>query len=87
VLYAGYDAIAESAPWLGDLLAGIAAAAVGFLLTIAFASARRVAQFIPGLVIFFATFVCVGILRWPLVPVVIALGIPSVIAAAMRKRS
>jgi chromate transporter len=85
-LYYGYGWLSETAPWTENVLIGVAAAAIGFLIAIAFTAARRIGRFPPGLFFFGATFVAVGILRWPLVPVVIGLGAASVVAAALRKR-
>jgi chromate transporter len=71
-------------PLLHTVLDGIAAAAIG----LTFATAlRSLAQGTPGAVpavIAAATVLCVGILRWPMVPVVLVLAPVSVALALGR---
>ncbi len=85
VLFAAYDWISVS-PAARNALAGVASAAIGLILVVAGHSARMAANRAPTLVAFLATFVAVGVLRWPMVPVVAAVGTLSVVAAAVRKR-
>lgn len=73
-------------PLLHTVLDGIAAAAIG--LTFA-TGLRGLAQGAPGplpLAIAAATVLCVGILRWPMVPVVLALAPLSVALVLIRAR-
>ena len=73
-----------SVPLLHAVLDGIAAAAIG--LTFA-TGLRGLAQGAPGpapLAIAAATVLCVGILRWPMIPVVLALAPVSVALAWFR---
>jgi chromate transporter len=68
-------------PGFQAAIAGVAAVAVGMLLRLGIVFAGRIKRrFVPALVMV-ATFVTVGILQWPLVPVVLALA-PISIAAA-----
>jgi chromate transporter len=65
-------------PWIQDAMSGAAAAAIGLLLIIAVKGAYIVSrQFVPFLILL-ATFVAVGLLQWPLVPVVLGLASLSV---------
>ncbi|HEY4135610.1 MAG TPA: chromate transporter [Alphaproteobacteria bacterium] len=59
--------------WLGDMLNGIAAAAAGLLVNMGVRATRRSARNLPLLLIVVAIFVTVGIMHWPMVPVVLAL--------------
>ncbi len=60
-------------PWIQDAMSGAAAAAIGLLLIVAVKGAYSVSrQFVPFLILL-ATFVAVGVLQWPLVPVVLGL--------------
>ena len=73
-------------PWIQDAMSGAAAAAIGLLLIVAVKGAYSVSrQFVPFLILF-ATFVAVGLLQWPLVPVVLGLA-PVSIAFAWWKVS
>jgi chromate transporter len=68
-------------PGFEAAMAGIAAVAVGMLIRLGLVFARRLRwHWIPALITA-ATFVAVGILNWPLVPVVLVLA-PISIAAA-----
>ena len=72
-------------PWVQSALDGVAAAAIGLILLIAVKGARSASRSMRASVAFAATFLCVGILQWPMVPVVIVVGTLSVIAAWPRK--
>ncbi|WP_201836831.1 chromate transporter [Microvirga zambiensis] len=65
-------------PWIQDAMSGAAAAAIGLLLIVAvkgaYSSSRRLVPFL----ILMTTFVTVGLLQWPLVPVVLGLAPVSV---------
>lgn len=60
-------------PWIQDAMSGAAAAAIGLLLIIAVKSAYTASRKLAPFLILVATFVAVGILQWPLVPVVLGL--------------
>lgn len=77
--------------WLGAVPAidgavgGVAAAAAGLFLGTGLKMAQRLKLSAPELAILAGAFVAVGLLRWPLVPVVLTLG-PIGIALAWRRR-
>jgi chromate transporter len=73
-------------PGFKAAMAGIAAVAVGMLLRLGIVFARRIKRRALPLAIMAATFVAVGILKWPLIAVVLVLA-PVSIAAAWPKRS
>src|SRR5436305_10702519 len=73
-------------PWLHAVLDGISAAAIGLIFA---TGLRGLAQGTPGAVpaaIAATTVLCVGVLRWPMVPVVLALAPASVALALHRAR-
>jgi chromate transporter len=72
-------------PGFAAAAAGVAAVAVGMLLRLGFTLARRVPRRIAAYVVMLATFVAVGVLRWPLLPVVAAMAPVSIAAAWPRK--
>src|SRR3954470_12055228 len=75
-----YGSIAGE-PWIQRGMDGLAAAAVGLILLVAVRGARHsIASIGPALVLL-ATFVAVGVLQWPLVPVVVVLAPLSVARA------
>jgi chromate transporter len=72
--------------WLHDLLEGIAAGAIGLTFSVVVRAARHAtAQNRWAPVVLFAVFALVGLLRWPMIPVVLVLG-PLSTAIAWRKR-
>src|SRR5829696_1620741 len=73
-------------PGFQAAMAGIATAAVGMLFHLAIRSARGSFRHVPSLLVLAATFVSVGILQWPLLPVIIVLA-PLSIAASWRRKS
>ncbi len=73
-------------PGFQAAMAGIATAAVGMIFRLGMTCARGSLRHIPSLVVFASTFVGVGILRWPLVLVVLVLA-PLSIAAAWHANS
>ena len=73
-------------PGFEAAMAGLAAAAVGMLLRLGIVFARRLPWRLAPTSIMAATFVAVGILNWPLVPVVLVLAPLSIAAAWPRGR-
>ena len=63
----------------------VAAVAVGMLLRLGFTLAGRVPRRIAAYAVMAATFLAVGVLNWPLVPVVAVLAPISILAAWPRK--
>lgn len=72
-----YDQIKDIA-WVHDLLDGVAAAAVGLLVSVAARSARGTFHGIVPFAVALVFIVIIGILRWPMIPVVLTLAPPSV---------
>jgi chromate transporter len=71
--------------WLHDLLEGIAAAAVGLTFSIGFRAAQhstRTNRWTP--VVLALVFVAIGVLRWPLIPVVLCVAPLAVLVARKR---
>ena len=64
--------------WIQRGMDGLAAAAVGLILLVAVRGARRAVVSIGPALVLLATFVSVGVLQWPLVPVVLVLAPLSV---------
>jgi len=60
-------------PWIQDAMTGAAAAAIGLLLVVAAKGAYGASRRLVPFLILMATFVAVGLLQWPLVPVVLGL--------------
>lgn len=60
-------------PWIQDAMSGAAAAAIGLLLIVAIKGGRSASRRLVPFLILMATFVAVGLLQWPLVPVVLGL--------------
>jgi chromate transporter len=67
-------------------LEGAAAASIGLSLSMGIVTARRVPRAALPLSVMTATFVMVGLLRWPLVWVLVSLGCASVCAEYLRLR-
>jgi chromate transporter len=86
VLFSAYDAI-SSTSWVENALDGVTAAAIGLILVVAGQGARMAGRRATTLIAFVATFLAVGVLRWPMVPVVVVVGALSVTAAVLRKRT
>jgi chromate transporter len=72
--------------WLQAAFDGMAAAAIGLLLIVGFKGAQRVARIPPAMLVIAAIVVTVGILQWPLVPVVLVLAPVSVAFARLSAR-
>lgn len=63
---------------------GVAFAAIGLLLVLCLRGVQRAARFPSGLVVIAVTAACVGVLRWPLIPVVLVIA-PLSVALAWRR--
>jgi len=74
-------------PILQGAVDGVAAAAVGLNLRIGIVGAARVVRRIGPTIAMVATFVAVGILHWPLVPVVLVIAPLSIASVWPRKSS
>ena len=72
-------------PGLAIAMGGIAAAAVGMQFQMGLASNRSLYRHIPSMLVLLATFVAIGIMKWPLVPVLAVLAPLSIAAAWPRK--
>jgi chromate transporter len=70
-----------SIPAIAVALVGIAAAATGMLLRMGITTARAGLRNIPAAIAMVATFVSVGVLQWPVLPV-LAVIVPLSVAAA-----
>ena len=84
-IYAVHDRIAES-PTLSALTEGVTFAALGLLVVICIRGVQRLRRWLPGLVIVAVTALAVGVLRLPLIPVVLALAPISIWLASRRHR-
>lgn len=82
-LYTIYDRIAES-PTLTALTEGVTFAALGLLAVICVRGVQRLRKWRPGLLVVAVTAVAVGILRLPLIPVVLTLAPVSIWLASRR---
>jgi chromate transporter len=76
-IYAQIDSI----PWAHNFMAGVATAAVGLVLSVTLRSVRNDVRGIGPIAVLLAVFVAIGVLRWPLVPVIAALAPVSVAIA------
>ena len=72
-------------PGFQAAMAGIAAAAIGMLVRLALVAARGATTGVVPVLIMAATFVAIGILRWPLVLVVLVMAPISIAVAWPRK--
>jgi chromate transporter len=72
-------------PGFQAAMAGIATAAVAMIFQLAITSARGSFRHVPSLLVLIATFLSVGILQWPLLPVLLVLVPLSIAASWMRK--
>lgn len=71
-------------PGFEAAMAGVAAVAVGMLLRLGVMLAQRVPRSLVPMVVMAATFIAVGVLNWPLLPVVLVLAPLSIAAAWLR---
>jgi chromate transporter len=71
--------------WLHDLLEGIAAAAIGLTFSVGYRAARHATKtnrWAPAVVVL--VFLAIGVMRWPLIPVVICAAPVAVLVARKR---
>lgn len=80
-----YERIAGIA-WAHRFVEGVAAAAVGLTLMVGVRATRRVEPRMGSIAVLLATVVTVGLLRWPMAPVVLCLAPVSIAMAWPRKR-
>jgi chromate transporter len=73
-------------PGFAAIMGGVAAAAVGMMFRLGMTSARGAQRHIPSALVLIATFVAIGILQWPLLPVLLVL-VPASIAASWLRPS
>jgi chromate transporter len=73
-------------PGFPAIMGGVAAAAVGMMFRLGMTSARGGLRHVPSLVVLVATFVAIGIMQWPLLPVLLVLA-PLSIAASWPRNS
>jgi chromate transporter len=66
------------------VLAGVTAAAVGLSLTLGWRAARRASGDLGSLLVLIATFATVGVMQWPMLPVVAVL-VPLSLILAFRR--
>jgi chromate transporter len=81
---AAYHRLVEL-PGFQAAMAGIATVAVGMIFRMGMTSARDSYRHVPSLLVLVATFIAVGIMRWPLLPVVLVLAPLSIAASWPRK--
>ena len=72
-------------PGFAAIMGGVAAAAVGMMFRLGMTSARGGYRHIPSLLVLIATFVAIGIMQWPLLPVLLVLAPLSIAASWPRK--
>jgi chromate transporter len=72
-------------PGFQAAVAGIAAAAIGMLIRLGFIAARKATTGVAPVLIMLAIFVAIGLLRWPLVPVVLVMAPLSIAVSWPRK--
>jgi chromate transporter len=72
-------------PGFAAIRGGVAAAAVGMMFRLGMTSARGGYRHIPSLLVLIATFVAIGIMQWPLLPVLLVLAPLSIAASWPRK--
>ena len=70
-----------AAPALHAAMAGVAAAAIGMLLRMGVLAVRTAGAGVLSLAVMFSVFIAIGILKWPLVPVVLVATPLSVLIA------
>jgi chromate transporter len=82
VVYGRYGGLSS----VHAVLAGVTAAAVGLTLTLGWRAARRASRDLASIAILGATFATVGVLRWPMLPVVAVL-VPASLLVSFRRRA
>jgi chromate transporter len=85
LLAAGYRRVAGIEA-VHAVLDGVAAAAVGMILATGLRLVQRGARDAAALAVAAATVLCVGVLRWPMLPVVLCLAPVSIGLARLRRR-
>jgi chromate transporter len=80
----GYNRVVEL-PGFAAAMTGIATAAVGMIFRLGMTSAKGSLRHVPSVLVLVATFVAIGVMQWPLVPVLAVLA-PLSIAAAWPRR-
>ena len=83
---ATYDSLIQI-PGFHAAMDGIAAAAVGIVLRLGWVGARHSCRRLPQAMIALAVFICIGLMQWPLVPVVLVLGPISIAISWMQVRA
>ena len=81
-----YDSLIRI-PGFHAAMDGIAAAAVGIVLRLGWVGARHSCRRIPQAMIALAVFISIGLMQWPLVPVVLVLGPISIAISWMQVRA
>jgi chromate transporter len=71
-------------PGFTAAMSGIATVAVGMIFRLGIASMKGAVRHIPSILVLVATFVAVGLLQWPLLPVLLTLAPLSIAAAYLR---
>jgi len=71
-------------PGFTAAMSGIATVAVGMIFRLGMASMKGAVRHIPSMLVLIATFVAVGLLQWPPLPVLLTLAPLSIAAAYMR---
>jgi chromate transporter len=72
-------------PGFAAIMGGVAAAAVGMMFRLGLTSSRGGLRHIPSVAVLVATFIAIGIMQWPLLPVLAVLAPLSIAAAWPRK--
>jgi chromate transporter len=74
-------------PGFHSAMDGIAAAAVGIVLRLGYVGARHSCRKLPQIAVAVAVFIAIGLMHWPLVPVVLVIAPVSIGIAWMQVRS
>jgi chromate transporter len=74
-------------PGFTAAMSGVATVAVGMIFRLALASAKDSVRHVPALLVLVATFIAVGVMQWPLLPVLAVLVPLSIAAAFLRGRA
>lgn len=74
-------------PGFAAIMGGVAAAAVGMMFRLGMTSARGGLRHVPSLAVLVATFVAIGVMQWPLLPVLLVLAPLSIALAWPRGAS
>jgi chromate transporter len=85
VLAAGYLRL-DDVLWLHRLVGGVAAAAIGLTAMVGLRATRRVERRPAPMAVLLVIFLAVGVLRWPMVPVVLVVAPLSVALAFVAAR-